>query len=38
LVKWAAGTSLATIRTDNAPKVHFFATLGEKPVIEVSLI
>jgi len=27
-----------TVRTDNAPKVHFSATLGEEPEVEPALI
>ena len=37
---WArsvACTSPYTIRTDNAPKVRFSATLGEEPEVEVGL-
>ncbi len=33
-----ASSCLSTIRTDNAPKVRFSATLGEEPEVEVGLV
>jgi hypothetical protein len=27
----------STVRTDNTPELHFSATLGEEPVVEVAL-
>ena len=33
-----ARTFLSTVRTDNAPKVRFSATVGEEPEVEVALV
>jgi hypothetical protein len=35
---YAARTSPYTVRTDEAPKVRFSATLGEEPELEVALV
>ena len=34
----AARTSPYTVRTDDAPKVRFCATVGEEPEVEVALV
>jgi hypothetical protein len=35
---WAGRTSRGVIRTNNAPKVRFSATLGKEPEIELGLV
>ena len=32
------GGPLSTVRTDNAPKVRFSATLGKEPEVELALV
>ena len=34
----AASTSPCTVRTDNAPKVRFFANLGQETEVEMAVI
>jgi hypothetical protein len=34
----AASTSPSTVRTYDAPKVRFSATVGEEPEVEVTLV
>jgi hypothetical protein len=34
----AWGFSPATVRSDNNPRVRFFATLGEEPEVEVEVV
>ncbi len=33
-----ARTSLSTVRTDNAPKVRFSATLSQEPEVKLALV